>query len=104
MARGVPKGFRHNWGYHGHWDERKIKKGLWKFKFRATKSRKTAKSMGSFGIGTTGAWDIKARQYIKKTGLGKYQTTMIGTKRPLKFKVRKPYRKKRRYKGRRYGR
>lgn len=86
--RGVPKGFRHNWTYRGHWDETKVKPGLWKFRFKATK-RQHARGMGNFGIGTTGAWEIKAKQYIKKTGKGKYQTEMIGTKKPLKFHVKK---------------
>lgn len=96
MKRGVRPGFEHIWGYHGRWKEKKIRPGLWKFRFKASKGKRS-RSMGSFGIGTKGAWDIKARQYIKKTGLGRYQTLMIGTKRPLKFKVKRPKRFKRKY-------
>lgn len=86
----VPKGYTHNWTYKGHWKETKLKPGLWKIKFKATKNRKTAKTIGNFGIGTTGTWKIKAIQHIKKTGKGTYQTTMIGTKKPLKFNIKKP--------------
>ena len=85
MVNGVPKGYKHNWKYTGRWKEKKVKKGLWKIDFKATKSRKTAKSMGSFGIGTKGAWKIKGIQYIRKTGKGKYQTRLIGVKKPMRF-------------------
>ena len=54
-SKGVPPGYREIWGYRGRWDERKIRKGLWKFRFRATKRRKS-KSYGSFGKGTKGVW------------------------------------------------
>lgn len=46
--------------------------------------------MGSFGIGTKGAWKINGIQYITKTGKGKYQTKLIGTKKPLKFYIKRP--------------
>lgn len=94
-GKGVPKGFRHIWGYHGKWDEKKIRPGKWKFKFTATKGKRS-KSYGSFGKGTTGAWDIEGKQYIKKVGKGKYQTILYGTKKPLKFHVKKPKNKKKR--------
>lgn len=89
--KGVPKNFKHIWGYHGRWSERKVRPSLWRFKFVATKNKR-ARSMGNFGKGTKGAWNIKARQYITKTGLGRYQTTMVGTKRPIKFFVKRPRR------------
>lgn len=85
---GVPKGFTHNWAYKGRWHERKVHPGLWKIDFRATKHRK-ARSWGNFGKGTTGAWKIQGIQYIKKTGMGSYQTRLIGTKKPLKFNIRR---------------
>lgn len=88
---GVPKGYQHSWKYNGRWNEKKIRKGLWKIRFRATKSRGGSKKLGSFGIGTKGAWKISGIQYIKKIGPRKYQTTLIGTKKPLKFYVKKPY-------------
>ena len=94
-GRGVPAGYREIWGYKGVWDEKKLRKGLWKFGFKATKKRKSG-SYGSFGKGTKGVWDIRGKQYIVKTGKGEYQTRLVGYKRPMKFKVRKPY-KKRRY-------
>jgi hypothetical protein len=94
--KAVGKGFRHIWKYNGKWDETKIRPGLWKFKFRASKGKRS-KRYGSFGKGTKGAWYIKGIQYIEKTGKGKYQTTLIGTKKPLKFYVKKPKRKYRRY-------
>ena len=90
-GKAVPKNFRHLWGYRGVWDEKKIKPGLWRFKFVASKGKRSSK-MGSFGVGTRGGWKIKAKQFITKTGKGSYQTTMIGTKSPLKFQVKKPIR------------
>lgn len=91
--RGVRPGYRENWKYTGRWSERKVRPGLWKFGFRATKRRR-ANSFGSFGRGTTGAWKINATQYIRKTNKGEYQTYMRGTKRPIFFNVRKPYRRR----------
>lgn len=90
-SKGVPAGYKEDWAYKGHWGEKKLKRGLWKFKFKATKKRR-AGTYGGFGKGTKGAWRIKGVQYITKTGKGKYQTTMIGTKRPIYFNVRKPKR------------
>ena len=86
-SKGVPAGYKENWKYVGKWSETKKRKGLWKFRFQATKRRK-AKSYGSFGKGTTGAWKINGIQYIRKTGLGEYQTDFRGWKRPLKFNVK----------------
>lgn len=93
MNKGVPSGYRENWKYVGKWSEKKLKKGLWKFRFRATKRRR-AKGYGSFGVGTKGAWKIHGIQYIRKTGKGEYQTDFQGYKKPLYFKVRKPKRKR----------
>lgn len=87
MRNGVPKGYKHIWGYRGVWKEQKQRKGLWKFTFKATKGKKS-KSYGNFGKGTKGAWKINGIQYIKKTGKGKYQTVLVGTKKPLKFYVK----------------
>lgn len=84
----VPKGYRHIWKYKGRWDEKKIRKGLWKIDFKATKGHKGKKSYGSFGKGTKGAWLIRGIQYITKTGKGTYQTRLIGTKKPLKFNIK----------------
>lgn len=89
VQQGVPNGYTHNWTYRGRWHEKKTHKGLWKFTFKATKHRRASK-MGSFGIGTTGAWRIKGIQYIKKTGKGTYQTKLIGTKVPMRFNVKRP--------------
>lgn len=93
--RGVPSNYREIWNYKGKWDETKLKKGLWKFRFVATKRRK-ANSYGSFGKGTTGAWKINGIQYIRKTGKGEYQTDFRGYKKPIFFIVKQP--QKRRYK------
>lgn len=107
MARGkgVPVGYKEDWAYHGRWSERKIRKGLWRFRFRATKRRR-ARSYGSFGKGTKGAWRIKGVQRIIKIGKGQYQTVFDGTKRPIYFSVKKPYKKYNRRRGyrRRYKR
>jgi len=89
LRKGVPTGYRHIWGYHGTWDERKVKPGKWTFTFTATKGRKHT-SMGSFGVGTTGAWKINGIQRIRKISRDKYQTKLTGTKVPLKFNVKKP--------------
>ena len=99
--RGVPPGYVENWKYTGRWSEKKIRKGLWKFRFRATKRRR-AKSYGGFGKGTRGAWAIKGVQRIIKTGLGEYQTDFRGTKKPIYFNVRKTRRKRYRRRKRRY--
>ena len=87
-TKGVPPGYRERWKYTGLWDETKKKPGLWNFTFQATKRRR-AKGYGPFGKGTKGAWKIKGIQYIEKTGKGQYQTKLIGTKKPLKFYVKK---------------
>lgn len=87
IGKAVPSGYQENWAYRGRWSEKKLRKGLWKFTFKATKNRR-AKSYGNMGKGTTGAWKIDAIQYIRKTGKGRYETTMKGTKKPLKFTVR----------------
>lgn len=95
-GNGVPPGYTENWAYHGRWSEKKIKKGLWKFRFRATKRRR-ATTFGSFGVGTTGAWSIKGIQYIKKTNKGEYQTDFRGTKVPIRFNVKRPRRNRRKW-------
>lgn len=97
--KGVPSGYRHLWGYKGRWDEKKTRKGLWKFVFKATKSHRGRRSEGNFGVGTTGAWKIQGIQYIKKISPNSYQTKLIGTKKPLKFNVKPPKRRahRRRY-------
>lgn len=91
--KGVPYGYKEKWKYYDEeWVEQKKKdhKGTrWDFRFKSKKIR-PAKSYGSFGKGTKGIWEIKAKQYILKTGKGKYNTLMIGTKRPIKFKVKRP--------------
>lgn len=93
-SKGVPKNYRHIWRYSGVWDETKLGRGKgWKIDFKATK-RHRHKSMGSFGIGTKGAWRVSGIQYITKTGKNTYQTRLIGKKYPLKFYVKKSYRKK----------
>lgn len=91
-SRAVPVNYRENWAYRGKWSEKKIAPSKWAFTFTATKRRK-AKSYGNMPKGTRGIWGIRALQYIEKTGLGEYQTKMIGTKKAIKFVV--PKRKKR---------
>lgn len=95
MYNSTPSGYRHIWRYKGRWNEKKVRKGLWRFNFIATKNKKS-NSYGQFGKGTKGAWKINAIQYIVKVGKGRYQTRMIGTKKPLKFYVKRTY-KPRRY-------
>jgi hypothetical protein len=91
--KGVPKNYKHIWGYRGVWKEKKRGRGKgWDFTFNATKNHKH-KGMGSFGIGTKGAWKVIGIQYITKTGKNTYQTKLIGKKYPLKFYVKKPRRR-----------
>lgn len=87
--KGVKAGYREVWGYRGRWDETKLRKGLWKGRFRATKRRK-ARSYGSFGKGTKGEWFIWGKQKIIKTNKGEYQTIFDFYKKPIWFKVKKP--------------
>lgn len=94
MHKGVKAGYKHIWKYKGRWNEKKIRKGLWKFTFQATKSKKGKRKIGNFGIGTTGAWKITGIQYIKKTSPTSYQTKLIGTKKPIKFNIKKPKNKR----------
>lgn len=88
----VPAGYEENWKYVGRWSEKKLRKGLWKFRFKATKRRR-ARSLGNFGVGTTGAWKINGIQKIRKTNKGEYQTDFQGYKRPLQFNVKKAKRR-----------
>lgn len=83
---GVPPGFTHNWSYRGHWKERKIKPGLWKGRFKATKRTK-AKSLGP-KPGSKLTWNIKGKQTARKTGKGEYQTTFDFTKKLVNAKIR----------------
>lgn len=90
QKRATPAGFHHDWTYKGRWNETKIRTGLWKFKFRATKSHKGKRTYGQFGKGTTGTWRINAIQRITKISPNAYQTTMYGTKKPIRFNVKQP--------------
>lgn len=78
-GKGVPKNFRHIWGYRGVWSEKKIAPRKWKINFRASKGKKS-NSLGNFKKGFKIHWKINADQYAVKTGKGTYQTNMIGTK------------------------
>jgi hypothetical protein len=95
--RGVPTGYKHIWGYRGVWKERKGKYGVWKIDFKATKGKK-AKGYGSFKRGFAIKWRINAIQTAVKTGPGRYETHMVGTKKQIKSKTFK----KRKYNKRTY--
>lgn len=62
----VKPGYKESWKYVGRWREKKLRKGLWKFRFQATKRRR-AKSYGQFGKGTKGAWKITIQIYMEDT-------------------------------------
>lgn len=83
---GVPKGYRHNWTYRGRWKERKLRPGLWKIDFRATK--RTRSGRGGPRRGSKIVWGIRAKQYAVKTGRGTYQTRLIGTKRVIRHRMK----------------
>lgn len=92
---GVKTGYVHDWTYKGHWQERKIKPGVWKINFEATKGKKHSK-MGTLKPGTKITWKFKnMKQTAIKIGKGKYQTRLTGYKYLAKIK---PRRNKRRYK------
>jgi hypothetical protein len=79
----TPKGYKHIWGYHGVWKERKTSPSNWSFTFDASKGKKS-KSYGSFKPGFRVKWKINAIQEAIKTGKGSYQTKMKGIKRLIK--------------------
>lgn len=86
--KGVPSGYRENWAYHGRWSEKKIRPGLWKGTYTATKRRR-ANSYGNFGKGTFIKWKLYGYQTAVKVGKGIYQTVFKFYKRPVKVKVRR---------------
>ena len=76
----VRKGYKANWKYVGRWYERKIRPGVWKFAFVATKKRR-AKSYGSIKRNDEINWTFgKVRQRVRKVGKGRYQTRLTGYK------------------------
>jgi len=81
--KSTPRGFRHIWGYRGVWNEQKIAPRTWKFRFVASKGKKSS-TYGSFRKGFNVTWKINAIQKATKTGKGKYQTIMTGTKKQLR--------------------
>ena len=62
---GVWTGYKAKWGYRGVWTEKKIRPGLWKFKFVATKSRQ-AKGYGSIARGDKIYWGLE--ELIRELG------------------------------------
>jgi hypothetical protein len=85
------KGSKHNWAYRGKWFERKKKPGLWIFSFKATKNQKPRRGVKP---GSRYKWRINATQTAVKTKKGRYQTKMVGTKRLIKSRVRRRFRKR----------
>lgn len=76
----VKVGYKNIWGYHGRWTETKIKKGLWKFRFVATKNKRASR-YGPIGFGDQIHWGFRrVNQKVRKTGKGKYQTVLTGLK------------------------
>lgn len=94
MARGVPKGYRHNWAYRGHWQEQKTGKGTWAVDFRATKHR-GGSPRGGLPKGSKITWDLRGTQTAVKTGDKKYQTRFRATKtlKSVQVPKRKPKRR-----------
>lgn len=76
----VKRGYRHKWKYVGRWEERKIGRGKWAFRFIATKNKK-ARGYGGFGRNSRFSWIFKGvTQRARKVGRGRYQTVMTGYK------------------------
>lgn len=93
-GKGVPTGYFEDWKYVGRWKERKVRKGLWVGRFRATKTRMNkVRGWGSFGKGTKGRWKIVGVQDVVKVGKKKYLTDFKFVKKPVYFKVKKGYRR-----------
>jgi hypothetical protein len=86
FMKGVPKGYKENWAYHGRCSERKVGPSTWKGTLVSTKYRHT-KAMGP-RPGSRFAWDWKGRQTVVKTGKGRYETRLNYTKRLVRAKVR----------------
>lgn len=93
-SKGVPAGYFEDWKYVGRWKERKLKKGLWMGRFRATKKRmQHVRGFGSFGVGTRLRWKIFGYQDAIKVAKDKYLTDYKFFKKPVYVIVRKPKRK-----------
>ena len=89
MSRGVRVGYRiPGWTYRGRWAERKVGPGRWRISFRATKNRK-ARGYGSHPRGRRIRWRIVGYQDVIKTGPGRYQTHLYGTKELMKVGYRR---------------
>lgn len=89
--RGVPKGYVHNWSYRGRWWEKKIKPGVWKVVFRATKRNKSGR--GGPKPGFRIVWGFRnVKQKAVKTGRGQYQTVLTAQKYVKKVPRRKKWR------------
>lgn len=88
--RATPKGYRHIWRYHGRWDETKLTPRKWRFRFRATKGKKS-KGYGGFGKGFWVKWKIDGIQTAYKTNKGTYQTDLRGTKTLIKSGNKRRY-------------
>lgn len=84
----VKSGYRHIWGYKGVWREYKIRPGVWRFVFKATK-RKRSKNYGSFGRGSKVEWRFgRVKQRAQKTKRGTYETVLTGYKYFNKARVK----------------
>lgn len=92
MARGVPKGYRHNWKYKGHWRERKTGRGKWDVDFTARKSRKGS-GRGGLPVGSEVTWKIEGYQTARKVSGRTYATRYRARKRLVGVKT--PKRRKR---------
>lgn len=93
--RGVPTGYQHSWFYKGRWNERKVGRGRWKFRFRATKTR-GGSSKGGFRRGQRIVWRISGYQTATKIGGRTYLTDFQGTKTVIRT-PRTRYRRHRRW-------
>ena len=83
QKQGVPLGYSHNWSYpNGRWNETKIGKNKWKFRFKSLK-RRGGSSRGGPPIGYKIIWKINAIQRARKTGRRTYQTDMYGVKKAI---------------------
>jgi hypothetical protein len=83
-TRGVPRGFTHNWAYHGRCRETKTGPRTWKGRLTATKYTKAGGKGPPPGYGVR--WGFRGTQTARKIGKGRYQTDLRYTKTLMKVR------------------
>lgn len=80
-------GGSHHWRYGGgHWYEKKVRPGVWKFRYSSRKYQRPRPGVRS---GSRYKWKINAVQYARKERSGRYSTHMVGQKKLIRARVKK---------------